>query len=75
MVRSMWIDKALSEATEKLKVTAEEFRAGLQDQVSEVSGEIREAGELVTLALVVIGTIACAALLLACVTDAKVRRG
>lgn len=74
MVRRMWIDKPLADATSKIKETADEFRSGLQELTSEVSEEIRDAGELVTLAMVVIGSLAVAALLIACVADAKASR-
>lgn len=76
MLRRMWsLDKALGEATAKIQQTAEEFRAGLHDLTCEVNEEIRGAGELVTLALVVVGSLACAALVIACVAEAKTRRG
>lgn len=69
----MWINGTVREATDKLGVIAEDFRSQVNASSSEIAAQVREAGELVTLAIVALGTIAVAALIVACMAEAKTR--
>lgn len=73
MLRRMWIKSTVGEATDNLRVIADQIRSTVTDSGSEIAAQVQEAGELVTLAIVAIGTIAVAALIVACMAEAKTR--
>jgi hypothetical protein len=62
MVVCMWTDKVLGQVTDKIGEVGDK-----------ITSEVEQAGELVTLSLVIIGTVACAALVLALIAEARTR--